>query len=229
MKNYIQQKQKKILESQTNFYTPSGINVYIRDPVEGVNVKSVILKLEEILPNHYFHEIEMIIIGWFEEFEKRNINAFYDSGALYISNMQFDETEMIEKIIHEIAHSLETTYGYEIYGDQKVQDEFARKRKHLHDILWKDGYKIPLSFFMDTEFNQEFDDLLYKKIGYNKLNQYAAGLFINSYAVTSLREYFATAIADFYMNTNHNFLKKLSPAVYKKIILLQNTEVLDKP
>ena len=227
MKNYIQHKQKKILESQNNFYTPSGISVYIKDPVNGINVRNVILKIEEIVPEHYLNEIEMIIFGWFDEFEERSMQAFYDSGTLYISNMLFDETELVEHIIHEIAHSLEVSYGYEIYSDQKIQDEFIRKRRYLHDILWKAGYKIPVSVFTNTEFDKEFDDLLYKKIGYDKLNKYAAGIFINSYAATSLREYFATALTDFYMNTNHNFLKKVSPAVYEKIILLQDIEELD--
>ena len=77
MKNYIQQKQNKILESQNSFYTSSGINVYIKDPVENISVKNVLFKLEETLPEHYFHEIEMIIFGWFEEFEKRSVQAIY--------------------------------------------------------------------------------------------------------------------------------------------------------
>lgn len=227
MKQYVQQKQNKIIESQTNFYTPSGVNVYIKDPIEGLNVKNVILRLEEILPSHYFHEVEMIIFGWFEEFEERSVQAFYDSGTLYVSNIQFDEVELIESIIHEISHSIENSYGYEIYGDQKIQDEFVRKREYLHDILWNSGYKIPKSFFLQTEFDEEFDNLLYKKIGYDKLNKYAAGLFINSYAATSLREYFATAFTDFYLNPNHNFLKKISPTVYEKIVMLHNQEMLD--
>ena len=135
--------------------------------------------------------------------------------------------EMIENIIHEIAHSMEVSYGYEIYADQKIENEFTSKRMALHDILWKSGYKIPNSLFLNTEFDEEFDDLLYKKIGYDKLNQYAAGIFINSYAATSLREYFATAFTDFYLNTNHNFLKKISPVAYEKTLMLNNEEVLD--
>ena len=227
MNHYIQQKQQKIAENQTNFYTPKGVHVYIKEPVDGVDIQSTILKLEEILPDHFFHEIEMIIFGWFDEFAERSTKAFYDSGTLYVSNIQIDETELVEHIVHEIAHSLESSYGYEIYGDQKIQNEFIRKRRHLHDILWQSGYKIPVSFFLDIEFNQEFDDLLYKTIGYEKLDQYAFGIFINSYAATSLREYFATAFADYYMNTNHSHLKKISPAVYNKIISIEKPEELD--
>jgi hypothetical protein len=57
---------------------------------------------------------------------------------------------MIDDIIHEIAHSLESPYGYELYGDQDVKDEFLRKRKRLHDKLWALDYKGPLKLFMET-------------------------------------------------------------------------------
>ena len=227
MKNYIQQKQAEINELQNNFYTSSGIHVYIKDPVELDIVQKALSKVEERLPSHLINEIEMIIFGWFTEFEERDLRAFYDSGTLYISNVQYDDIELFETIVHEIAHAVETTYGYEIYGDGKVQDEFVRKRRQLHDILWDSGYKMPISFFVDTEYNQEFDELLYKKIGYQKLDGYAAGLFISSYAATSLREYFATAFAEYFTSSNHNFLRKVSPLVYKKINSIIYDEQLD--
>ena len=169
----------------------------------------------------------MIVFGWFDEFEERSINAFYQDGAIYISNMQDDEEDLVDDIIHEIAHSIETKYGYEIYSDEKIKNEFLRKRQHLHDIVWKMGYKIPQSLFIDVEFNTDFDKLLYQKIGYDNLIQPMTGLFINPYAATSLREYFATAFTDYYLNSNHKFLSTVSPQVYKKISELQNTETLD--
>ena len=91
-------------------------------------------------------------------------------------------------------------------------------------MLWASGYKIPASFFMNTEYDQEFDNLLYQKIGYEELDQHVSGLFMNSYAATSLREYFATLFTDYYINSNHNYIKKISPAVYEKISILQNNE-----
>lgn len=227
MKTYIQNKQKKIAESQTNFYTSSGIHVFIKDPVELIIVQKALSKVEEKIPSDILKEIEMIIFGWFQEFEDRELNAFYDSGTLYISNIQYDHEQLFETIVHEIAHAVEKIYGYEIYADGKIQDEFIRKRRHLHDMLWDAGYKMPISFFVNTEYDQEFDETLYKKIGYDKLDGYAAGLFISSYAVTSLREYFATAFADYFTNSNHNFLSKVSPAVYDKINLILFDDKLD--
>ena len=90
------------------------------------------------------------------------------------------------------------------------------------------GYKIPLSVFMDPEYNQELDLFLYEKIGYDKLSTIAAGVFIDPYAITSLREYFATGFTEFYLHPdNHGFLKKVSPQLYKKLVWLQNPEELD--
>ena len=82
-------------------------------------------------------------------------------------------------------------------------------------------------FFQNVEFDREFDEFLHETVGYETLNNAIKGLFISPYAATSLREYFATAFTDFYIDSNHNYLKSVSPAVYKKIIMLQKEENLD--
>ena len=69
--------------------------------------------------------------------------------------------------------------------------------------------------------------LLYKKIGYDKLSDLMMGLFITPYAATSLREYYATGFSEFYFDSNHNFLRKVSPELYKKLLLIQDPEKLD--
>jgi Mlc titration factor MtfA (ptsG expression regulator) len=89
------------------------------------------------------------------------------------------------------------------------------------------GYKAPKSFFQNVEFEREFDEFLHQTVGYDTLRNAIQGLFISPYAATSLREYFATAFTDFYIDPNHKYLKTVSPAVYEKIILLQNEENLD--
>jgi hypothetical protein len=199
----------------------------MQQPVDGVDVEEVIHKMETVLPQHFRDEIEMIIFGWFDEFEERNINAFYNDNAIYVSHLQDDAADLYDDLIHEIAHSLEEAYGYEIYADEDIKDEFLRKRKYLHDVLWKLGYRAPLSFFEDIEFNQEFDDFLYKKIGYDKLSTIMSGMFISPYAATSLREYFATAFTEYFLDSNHEFLKKVSPAAFYKINMLKDMKELD--
>ena len=228
LKDYLHKKQQKLQEQQTDFYTSTGLHVFFKDPVENVDVEKVISKVERSIPEHLISEIEMIIFGWFDEFEERSINAFYDGGTLYVSNIQDDFMDLYDDIVHEVSHSLEEPHGYFLYGDKKIENEFLRKRKYVHDILWKMGYKIPLSVFMDSEYNQELDMFLYKKIGYNKLSTIVAGVFITPYAITSLREYFATGFTEFYLHPGeHGFLKKISPQLYKKLFLLQNPEELD--
>jgi hypothetical protein len=228
LKDYIYLKQTQLMEQQADFYTSTGLHVFFKDPVENVDVEKVIASIEARLPNHLLDEIEMIIFGWFDEFEERSINAFYDSGTLYISNIQDDDADLYDDIVHEISHSIEEPHGYFLYGDKKIENEFLKKRKYLHDMFWKMGFKAPLSIFMNSEYNEEFDMFLYEKVGYDKLSTMIAGVFITPYAATSLREYFATGFTEFYTHPDaHGFLQKVSPELYKKLILLQNPEELD--
>jgi len=227
--NYLQTKQQMLMERLNNFYTSNGIQVYVDSPLsnENIDLEELVAKVEGTIPSHLLSEVEMIIVGWFEEFKDRQINAFYKDGTLHVSNVQDDMSDMYDDLVHEIAHSIEEPYGYEIYGDKKIEDEFLRKRKYLHDILWKMGHKIPLSVFMETEYNEDLDLFLYEKIGYEKLSSIVQGIFLSAYAPTSLREYFATGFAEYYLDSNHEYLKKVSPQLYKKLILLNKPEKLD--
>ena len=214
------------MAAQSDFYTPTGIHVYFKDGIENDNVdpEEVVSDLENMLPKHLLSEIEMIIVGWFKEFERRSINAFYDGGTLYVSNMQSDNSDMFDDLLHETAHSLEQPYGMLIYGDGRLEKEFLRKRKHLHDLLWARGFKIPESVFVSPEYDEELDMFLYEEVGYEKLSSMVRGLFISAYAVTSLREYFATGFTEFYMDSNHKFLKTVSPVLYEKLVELKDVE-----
>jgi len=213
----------------TDFYTAGGLHVYFKDDFfnEDIDVEEVVDKVESVLAPHLLDEVDMIIFGHFDEFEERSINAFYDNGALYVSNVQHDFDDLYDDLIHEISHSLEPAHGWEIYGDQKVKEEFLRKRKYMHDILWKSGFKAPESFFTNIDYDKEFDMFLYEDVGYNNLSELLVGLFINPYAATSLREYFATGFTDFYLHSNHATLQKVSPELYKKLLVLQDPKKLD--
>lgn len=225
----LKESQKRSLQKNSDFYTPAGLHIFFKEKIvnDDVDMEKVIAKLEATLPKHLYSEIEMIIVGWFDEFEERGINAFYDSGTVYVSNLQDDSGDLYDDLIHEIAHSLEEPYGYDIYGDEKIKNEFLRKRKHLHDLLWAKGIKAPLSFFMNVEHDREFDEFLHQKVGYDNLAPIIQGLFITPYAATDLREYFATGFVEYYIDSNHGFLKKVSPALYEKIYALQSIDKLD--
>lgn len=201
-----------------NFYTPNGINVYVKDPLtNGLDMEEIVNTVEERIPSRFLSEVEMIIVGQLEEFEDRQINAMYKDGCLYITNEQDDADDLIDDIIHEISHSLEEPYGYEIYADKRLEAEFLNKRGQLRKILWEQGYKTQLRFFLETEYNTEFDNFLLNDVGYDKLSILAQGIFISPYAATSLREYFATGFTDFFMEPDHRLLKSVSPVLYEKI------------
>ena len=168
----------------------------------------------------------MVVVGQFDEFAERAINAFYADGMICVTNEQEDVDDMVDDIVHEIAHAVEEAEGFYIYGDKKLKNEFTSKREALHDILWASGYKIPKSIFLDSEYNKELDMFLLQDVGYDKLALYSQGLFISAYSVTSLREYFATAFTDFFMKPDtHDIIKMLCPQTYKKInnLYLENT------
>jgi len=227
--DYLRNTQKNLVEHLNSFYTPSGLHVYVKDPLinQEINLEETIGKVEDIIPDHLRADIEMVIVGWFDEFQEQEITAFYKDGALHMSPAVVDAESLFDDAVHEIAHSVENLYGYTIYGDQNLKKEFLRKRKYLHDMLWAKGFKAPLSLFMNPEYDEELDVFLYKTVGYDKLSSICQGLFVSAYAPTSLKEYFATGFLEFYLDSNHNFLKKTCPQLYKKLIVIQNPEKLD--
>ena len=77
---------------------------------------------------------------------------------------------------------------------------------------------------------KEFDNFLYKVVGYDKISLLTAGLFLSPYSITTVREYFATGFTEFYMHPNeHGFLQKVSPQLYKKLVLLQILRISSIP
>ena len=95
---------------------------------------------------HLLAELEMIIFGWFDEFEERSINAFYEGGTLYISHLQDDTSDLYDDVIHEIAHSSEEPYGYFLYGDKKMKKSFFEKESTFMIFCGKWDTKPPPLF-----------------------------------------------------------------------------------
>ena len=78
MLQHLKQKQKQIQEMRSNFYTSRGTHVYFKDELnnEDIDPERVVAKVESLIPEHLLSELEVIVIGSFEEFDKRHINAF---------------------------------------------------------------------------------------------------------------------------------------------------------
>ena len=210
-----------IKESQTvkrNHYKIHGyVDLFIVHRLsDNINVENVIDKLESILSRKYFYGVDVIYIARIPEFKKREINALYKDGAIYISPNQDSEEDMMDDFIHEVSHSVETYYQDFIYSDGEIKKEFLGKRKRLYHLMSQDNINVDMSDFLNVHYSKEFDFFLYKDVGYNRIDGHVSGLFLSPYSVTSMREYFATGFEEYFLG-DRIYLKKISPQVYRKI------------
>lgn len=199
----------------------NGVLFFVSDPLpEGVDPIKVKKRIEKKVSKKLFSNLDYIFVGDFPELKLRDVQSAYMRGAIYINHENQTEDGLYNAIIHELAHSIETTFGGKIYEDNEIASEFVSKRKQLRSILKKEGYEIkdPM-VFVRTEFNPEFDNFLHKEVGYDKLNQLCVGLFASPYGATSLREYFANGFEHFFLNDS-SYLQKISPKLYLKILNL---------
>ena len=198
------------------------IPVHILQPTI-ISFTEVVDKIEENIPQHMFDEIDEIFVGSFEENDSRALEAYYESGAIYITNDMVTVDDYVESIIHETAHSIEQARGFEIYGDQKVQEELLGKRMTLKRTLDANGYDVEADF-ADIEYSEDFDLYLYKEVGYDEIGNLTSGLFYSPYAATSVSEYFANGLENFFLG-NREYLKRISPQITKKIWEIVSDEV----
>ena len=217
-------KKNKSQQKEYRFFG-SNINVYIKEPIVSseVDVSEFLSNIEERIPFYVFEEIDWIFIGPFSEINDRDLEAIYKDGAIYISNTLMTNQDYIENIIHEAAHSLESKYGMFLFGDKKIENEFLGKRKRLYYILKSENFDITSEEFMSVEYDEKFDKFLYEDVGYPLLENIINGIFVSPYAVTSLREYYASGLEKYFMNANdRNYLKNISPQLYYKLEELIN-------
>tara|TARA_R110000824_G_scaffold255682_1_gene444661 strand:+ start:1862 stop:2536 length:675 start_codon:yes stop_codon:yes gene_type:complete len=208
-----------------NHYKLHDIDIFIKDPMpDDIDVDYVLAYISKRLPRHLLRNVDIIYIGQFKDLVDREINAMYENGAIFVTNDQIDDGAFIDDLVHEVAHSNESSFKDIIYGDNMLNREFKAKRNSLYRIL-KDqmGIVPPKALLYDVTFNQEIDDFLYKEIGYTNLNSYSVGLFTTPYACTSLREYFARGFEQYYLG-ERKILNDLCPVLYSKIYTIDTLE-----
>jgi hypothetical protein len=211
--NYI----KESLKTSSEKLLFNKIVVFIKDPLpEDIDLDYVLSSIEKKIPEHLVYGIDMVYVGYFEEFKERQVNAAYKDGALYITNEQSDEDDMIDDIVHEMSHACEESYYSLIYSDGKIQNEFVGKRKRLFEILKVEEYKVDIEDFLNIDYSKEFDEFLYQEVGYDKLTFFTMGLFVSPYGATSYREYFANGFEHYFL-TDPQYVKVVSPAVHDKV------------
>ena len=132
----------------------NNIDVYILNPLpDNFDLEYVLATIEETVPEHLIYGLESIYIGKFDDLEEKEFDALYKDGTIYATNEQDDEEDLIDDIIHELAHLAEENLGQYIYSDRKIIDEFLGKRERLYTILQAQEYKAPSQeAFYDLEY-----------------------------------------------------------------------------
>jgi hypothetical protein len=219
-----------IRQSKDNagIYYLNDIPVWTEDPLpDSINLRQVLLDVAKRLPNVYLKYVQAVRIGMFEEMYERELNALYKDGVLYISNTQDNNADMLDDIIHEVAHAVEDHNHDLVYGDESVFLEFLGKRKRLHDLLKSEGYDVKIEQFLTTQYDYDFDMFLFQDIGYPVLETLTLGLFLSPYSVTSINEYFAIGFEQFYMGESsysqsreRKYVTKICPKMSEKLYYL---------
>jgi hypothetical protein len=200
-------------------FSLNGVSVIIKDALpEEVNLEFVLNYIAARVPFFLTQNIEIIYVGKFPEMEEREINAFYENDAIYVTNEQEEEMDMIEDIIHEISHAVEQNNQEFIYESGQLQREFLGKRRALSNLL-SQKFKVPADFDIDVEYDRSIDDFLFRDVGYDALNQICVGIFPSAYACTSVSEYWAKGFEELFIGETSN-LKQMCPVLYRTLALL---------
>lgn len=220
MKNYI--KQKNSLQ-KGNFLTVNSINVVVKDDILfDLNLKS----LERVLksfPSTFLKGVDYIMFGNFDFLRKKNYNASYMDGVIYVLNHQGDNHDILDDIVHEVGHAVEEQQHDFIYGDGVIEQEFLKKRKYLNLEFQKESIAIPDEIMQNPEYNENLDKFFSEEIGYANMMSMSNGIFYSPYGATSLREYFANGFEAFYYHKDL-YLKKVSPVLFSKLEDLETGE-----
>ena len=207
----------RVLSERKRIRLTDDVEIIIKDKLpKNVDIAKVVNLLRVNIPDVFFKFLKNIHIGQYPILKKRNASALNHNFAIYIDNEQDSEKDIIDDIIHELAHCVEERYSQHLYEDQIIVNEFLGKRNRLHDLLVQEGYKLNYFDFLNLEYDKEFDDFLFKEVGYEKIKNIAPTLFVRPYAATSLREYFATGFEEYYLKGSEQ-LKKISLQLYNKI------------
>ena len=216
--SHIQENSQRLPE-----YNLGPVQVIVKDHfTKNLDLLSVFNDILSYIPDHFIELVDVIYIGEFDFLLKREVNSIYLDGAIYVTNQQDGRQDLKDDLVHEISHAVEDNYKQFIYGDGLIEGEYFGKLKRLKTLLTHEGYNTNAVEFFNTEFNKEFDDFLYKEIGYGVLRILTDGLFLAPYSTTSMQEYWARGFEEYYLG-ERVYLKTLCPYIYNKLQLLESS------
>ena len=200
-----------------NHYKMHDVDIFIKDPLpDHINVNFVFSTISKRVPSHLLSGIDIIYVGQFDVFKEKEVNAVYQDGAIYVTNEQSNEMDMIDDLIHEVAHSAEERFTEKIYSDNTIKTEFLTKRSRLYELLDTYDYEPPPKIKVEYHYDNEIDMYFYRTVGYETLWNLVNGIFLSPYSATSLREYFAVCFEEYFLNDKKE-VSKLCPAVFTKL------------
>ena len=128
----------------------NNIPVYLNEELpENVDIRVVLSTISKAIPVHLTHNLDSIQVGHIEHFTKKETNALYKEGTIYVTSDQDNNEDMIDDIIHEIAHATEELFTRDIYKDKKIENEFLGKRERLYSLMHAQGIKVYESDFSE--------------------------------------------------------------------------------
>ena len=197
------------------------IDVYIKNFLpKGFDLQGVLHKVEHTLPASMMQDIDAIIIGEFKMLKKKDLDAVFEDGAIYLTNDQESEADMYDDIVHEVAHAVEKNYGMEIFGDGQLETEFINKRRVLYSTLNAHGHhELSMLDYINPDYDKKFDKFLYKTVGYDRIRHLVMGLYLSPYAATSLSEYWANGFEALITGEQpQEYIKETCPQLYSKLM-----------
>lgn len=225
-KDTIKERYYELLKKNKNRILFNKVPLTILNPFpEHINVSSIIKKIEEYVSYHFIKNVDEVFVSNSKTFRKRNIDAMYKDGAIYIYNQEdnpdITEERIARDFIHELAHSLESVESLTIYGDQTLADEFLSKRSKLFQMieLDLDDETLPEEIkdrIFELEYSLEMDKFLHNEVGYDNLSLYVINLFTSPYSSTSLAEYFSNGFEDYFCGDRF-YLQEICPVLFEKI------------
>tara|TARA_Y100001973_G_C5132882_1_gene298749 strand:- start:289 stop:882 length:594 start_codon:yes stop_codon:yes gene_type:complete len=194
--------------------------VIIKDPIDFDMTTLDLKNTIESLPDHFLTDIDYIIFGDFDFLKKKGYNASYMDGAIYASNRQRDNINVLDDITHEIGHSVEEKYKDFVYSDMEIEREFLKKRNQLQREFQMAGISIPDEKMNNSDYDEDLDKHFSDVIGYPNMTIFTQGIFYSPYGSTSLREYFANGFEAYFFHKDL-YLKKVSPVLFNKLEKLE--------
>lgn len=165
--------------------------------------------------------IDAITVGEIPFLDKINATSVIQDGGIYLSSKIATDRELVKALTHEYAHAIEERFADEIYADGSVEAEYVGKKRALKTRLEQGGYAVKHKSFDSTVYDQKMFDFFFVNVGYDKLTALTKDLFVETYGVSSLGEYFSTAFSVFFFDpARYEALRTIQPMIFNKLQVL---------